>query len=189
MSVNIGLTLGMLQYRTKLPPYVCPIYLAVGLSRMVIYSEQFVNIQKPFSFQLSKVGARLKFSEEILLKKSRIFSLFITRGFLSSTNPSSTKLAINHLELFLYILIWHTKVWLHRDTMMCTILRAIVSIKCGHPLKFDEIVTRNVALVTFYSTSAILRTVLHAAISKVATCCNLAFANAQHHMQCCIVWP
>ena len=39
---------------------------------------------------------------------------------------------------------------------MHAILRAIVSIKCDHPLKFEEIVVRNVAQKESDSTSAIL---------------------------------
>ena len=55
--------------------------------------------------------------------------------------------------------------------------RAIVSIKCGHPLKFDEIVLRSVAQVQSDSISAILCIVLHATISMVDTSCILASAR------------
>ena len=63
----------------------------------------------------------------------------------------------------------------------CTsvILPAVVLIKCGHPLKFDEIVAGNGAQIESDFASAILRThaLLHTTISKVVTHCNLAFAR------------
>ena len=69
------------------------------------------------------------------------------------------------------------KGWLH-DATLHAILRAIVSVKCGHPIKFDEIVARNVASVEFCSLqSAILRATMHTTISVVATRCYLSVAR------------
>ena len=59
------------------------------------------------------------------------------------------------------------KSWLH-DATLHEILRAIALYKCGRPLKFNEIVTRNVTQVESDSTSAILRARSHATISVVA---------------------
>ena len=48
-------------------------------------------------------------------------------------------------------------------------------------MKFNEIVARNAAGVEFDSTSKILRTMLHATISVVATQCNLPIACSPAH--------
>ena len=61
--------------------------------------------------------------------------------------------------------------------MWHAMLRATVSIKCGNRLKFDEIVARNVAQVESEFTSVILRALLRATISMVATRCKLAMLH------------
>ena len=48
------------------------------------------------------------------------------------------------------------KDWLH-DATLHSILRAIVSLKCRHPLNFNEIIARNVAKVVSDFTSAIMQ--------------------------------
>ena len=52
-----------------------------------------------------------------------------------------------------------------RHATLHIILHAIVSIKCAHDLKFDEIVMRNIKQVQSDSTYAVLRAMLYRMVS------------------------